>query len=162
MMNSSRVVLLVLFSCSVSSCYREVVTNISLIGSWKPVCDDSLFESVLVSHQSSPNQTCFPKSWNMFIHQRMIIALNNKCTLAGILVCYCLTSDSKSSDMNTSSMHSGKYFYGCFTKNVSTHYMVQLVEQNDKDKCAQYNRNGILCGQCMDGYAPAAYSFSLK
>ena len=165
-MNSSRVVLLFLFCCSVSSCYREVATtNISLTGSWRPVCNDSLFESVLVSHQSSPNQTCFPESWNTFIYQRMIIALNNKCTLARILVCYCLTSDSKSSDMNTSLMHNmhfGKCFYGCFTKHVSTHYMVQLVEQNNKGKCAQYNRNGILCGQCKDGYAPAAYSFSLK
>ena len=48
----------------------------------------------------------------------------------------------------------GKCFYGCF------HF--GYVEQMDESICAQFNRKGILCGQCKDGYGLAAYSFSLK
>ena len=95
--------------------------------------------------------------------QKMIIVPNNNCSSVELLQCYCLTFKSTSSDVGTGlvpRIYFGSCFYGCFITN--TYYRVQLVEQSDKGICAQYNRKGILCGQCKDGHGPAAYSFSLK
>ena len=124
-----------------------------------PVSDDSLLGSVFTAHQPSENQICFPKSWNSFMKDRMIITTNKKCSPVEILECYCLTPESKSSDVDTGSlqnMHFGKCFYGCFSKATNIHYQVQLVDQLDKGKCAQFECKGILCGQCKDGYGPAS------
>ena len=91
----------------------------------------------------------------------MIIATNNKCSSVEVLQCYCLTSEYKSSDMDNGSvqnMNFGKCLIGCFFAQ-NAYYQ---VEQFDKGICAQFNRKGILCGQCKDGHGPAAYSFSLK
>ena len=90
----------------------------------------------------------------------MIIATNNKCSSVEVLQCYCLTSEYKSSDMDNGSVQNtdfGKCLYGCFIHN--PYYQ---VEQFDKGICAQFNRKGILCGQCKVGHGPAVYSFSLK
>ena len=95
----------------------------------------------------------------MLIKQQVIIAPKNKCSLVEVLQCYCLTSESTSHDVDTQ-LYFGKYFYGCFETHI--YYKVQLGEQMDEGICSRFNCKGILCGQCEDGYGPAAYSFSLK
>ena len=35
------------------------------------------------------------------------------------------------------------------------------VSQLDEVMCGPYNRRGLLCGECKDGYGPAVYSFDM-
>ena len=37
--------------------------------------------------------------------------------------------------------------------------MPSNASQLDKMMCFPYNRRGLLCGECKDGYGPAVYSF---
>ena len=36
------------------------------------------------------------------------------------------------------------------------------ASQLDEAMCGPYNRKGLLCGECKDGYGPAVYSFDMK
>ena len=40
--------------------------------------------------------------------------------------------------------------------------MPSNASQLDEVMCGPYNRRGLLCGECKDGYGPAVYSFDLK
>ena len=40
--------------------------------------------------------------------------------------------------------------------------MPSNASQLDEVMCGPYNRRGLLCGECKDGYGPAYYSFDLK
>ena len=123
--------------------------------------NDGFLGSISTSDQISCNQTCFPKSWNKLMDQNIII--ENNCSSVKVLQCYCLTSVKSNNVENglLQYMTFGKCFYGCF--DTIAGYHIELVEQLlDKGICAQFNRKGILCGQCKDGYGPAVYSFSLK
>ena len=156
----SQLSLLLFFVLSFYGNTIVATTDISTRGSWKPILDDGFLVSASTPDQRSQNQTCFPKSWNVLMEHKMIIATNNKCSSVEVLQCYCLTYDYKSSDMDNGSvrnMNCGKCLYGCFIQN--TYYQ---VEQSNKGIiCALFNRKGILCGQCKDGHGPAAYSFRL-
>ena len=116
--------------------------------------------SASVADQPSQNQTCFPKSWNVLVEKMMIIAANDKCSPVKVLECYCITSEPDVENGSLQHMNFGKCFYGCFVK--TAYYKTKFGEQFDNEVCAQFNRKGILCGQCKDGYGPAAYSFSLE
>ena len=65
------------------------------------------------------------------MEQKMIIVPKDNCSPVEVLECYCLTSDSKSSDGNNSSLQHimifGKCFYGCFV--TDSLYQVQLVDK---------------------------------
>ena len=158
-MKSSKLSLLF---CSVLSFYGITIANkigIPTKGNWRPTRQNVFLGSGSISNHPSHNQTyaCFPKSWNVLMEQHIINSPTNKCSPLEILMCYCLTSESSSSDVDSESATFGKCFYGCFGN--STHYQ---VKSDEKDICALFNRKGILCGQCKDGYGPAVYSFSLK
>ena len=109
-MASSRVILVCLFIYSLSNAYsitidtKTATINITLKESRKPVPDDNLVGKAIISHQPYENRTCFPESWNMLLKQRMITVPNNKCSPVEILKCYCLTSESISSDVDNGSL----------------------------------------------------------
>ena len=139
---------------------KQRTINISNV-SWRSIPNYSSIGRVsTIDQDSGNNQMCFPNSWNVLMKQQMIIAPKNKCSPVEILQCYCLMSESTAHDVDTEYMYFGKCFYGCF--NGYIYYKVQLDEQMEKGTCNRFNRKSILCGQCEDGYGPAAYSFSLK
>ena len=146
-----------LLFCSVLSFYDITIANnigFPTKGNWRSTHQNVFLGSGSTSNHPSHNQTCFPKSWNVLMEQDIINAPTNKCSPVEILMCYCLTSESSSSDVDSGSATFGKCFYGCFGNR--THY------QDERSMCAPFNRKGILCGQCKDEYGPAVYSFSLK
>ena len=69
----------------------------------------------------------------------------------------------------TSSGQEGGYFVGDCPFNPtfnSTNRMYSEMPRNasqlDEVMCGPYNRRGLLCGECKDGYGPAAYSLDMK
>ena len=69
----------------------------------------------------------------------------------------------------TSSRHDGDYYRGaCQFKptinNTNRLYseMPGNASQLDEVMCGPYNRRGLLCGECKDGYGPAVYSLDQK
>ena len=161
-MADSRLILASVLICSVYSSYGNVTselatTNTSTIGN---LMLSPFTGSASVADQPSQNQTCFPKSWNVLVEKMMIIAANDKCSPVKVLECYCITSESDVENGSLQHMNFGKCFYGCFVK--TAYYKTKFGEQFDNAICTQFNRKGILCGQCKDGYGPAAYSFSLE
>ena len=69
----------------------------------------------------------------------------------------------------TPSEKEGKYYIGqCpFTHTINRtnrlySEMPSNASQLDEVMCGPYNRRGLLCGECKDGYGPAVYSLSLK
>ena len=69
----------------------------------------------------------------------------------------------------TSSGKEGDYYIGhCPFRYIanSTNRMYSEIPSNtsqlDEAMCGPYNRRGLLCGECKDGYGPAVYSFGLN
>ena len=147
MINSRLILSYVLFCSVFSACGINFISELAT-------------SNIATSDQPSQNETCFPKSWNVLVDKKIIITPNDKCSPVEVLECYCITSGSDVENGSLQHMNFGKCFYGCFV--TSTYYKAKFGEQFDNAICTQFNRKGILCGQCKDGYGPAAYSFSLK
>ena len=71
-------------------------------------------------------------------------------------------------DCATSSGQEDDYCIGAcpFRHTVNSTYrmyseMPSNASQLDEVKCGPYNRRGLLCGECKDGYGPAVYSFDM-
>ena len=69
----------------------------------------------------------------------------------------------------TSSQQDGDYYIGLCPYTHTFTIMNRLysempsnASQLDEVMCGPYNRRGLLCGECKDGYGPAVYSFDLK
>ena len=82
----------------------------------------------------------------------------------GVLDCYCMTFDSTH---NATVL--GACFYNCV--NVTKSYIDFIYHNVPRDiasavdnnsVCGYLYRNGTLCGQCIDGYYPAVYSYSFE
>ena len=80
----------------------------------------------------------------------------------GVLDCYCMTFDSTH---NATVL--GACFYNCM--NVTKSYIDSIYHNVPRDiasavdnnsVCGYLYRTGTLCGQCIDGYYPAVYSYS--
>lgn len=154
------VVAVIAISYGIATASNKSIQNTSSKSSWRPIPDDSIDAGT-----SDQDQMCFPKSWNILLQRNMIIKPGKKCSPVAIVHCYCLTSESQFNNSDTPYANFGNCFYGCFDSDFSTvHYQVniQLDEQFDNGTCSQFNRKGILCGQCIEGYGPPAYSFNLK
>ena len=95
--------------------------------------------------------------------EKRIIIPEATCDFFRLLRCYCVTSDELLSLPISSVPHFviGECIYGCFDIDYTTQYQnVNLSSHNGI--CSKLNREGILCGQCREGYGVPAYSFSLK
>ena len=72
-----------------------------------------------------------------------------------VLDCHCLTFDYTAQGQPLPV--AGSCIFNCVN---DTH--VDIIYHNAATNCASLNRQGTLCGQCMDGYAVPAYSYDLK
>ena len=72
-----------------------------------------------------------------------------------VLDCHCLTLDYTAQGQPLPV--AGSCIFNCAN---NTH--VDLMYHNAPTDCASLNRQGTLCGQCMDGYTVPAYSYDLK
>ena len=72
-----------------------------------------------------------------------------------VLDCHCLTLDYTAQGQPLPV--AGSCIFNCDN---DTH--VDIMYHNAPTHCASLNRQGTLCGQCMDGYAVPAYSYNLK
>lgn len=114
---------------------------------------------------SNASTSCFPTSWNYLMKRKMLLTEQpNTCNQFEVLRCYCLTRESQVGNSSMPHMHFGHCWYSCFqTKPAMEYYEVNILdEQPDNGICFPFNCTGILCSQCIDGYGPPAYSFSLK
>ena len=72
---------------------------------------------------------------------------------------FCMTYDD-----HTQEVFAGDCAYG-YSSNMSNR-RYSIVESNytslNSSQCASYNRKGLFCGECRDGFGPAVYSFDLK
>ena len=106
------------------------------------------------------NVSCFPNKWS-FLEGRYIIFLKSQqsCSEVEVLRCYCLTVDANKN------YNIGHCFYACFFfVQPPSEYQTVRIENGSVtgQTCSQFNREGVLCGQCREGYGPPVYSFSLK
>ena len=140
-----------------------IVTVVFVAGITK--CYNAAFlpDSVPVSNRT--NSTCtLPHSWNSLLDKDIVIPNRSdaKCSPIARPRCYCLTIDNRTSN---SSLNFGHCLYGCFvTDRASEYRKVSILENNSliNGCCSLFNREGILCGQCIRDHAPAIYSFTLK
>ena len=93
-----------------------------------------------------------------------IVSCDNVTRDVGVADCYCITFDST---RNTAVL--GACLFNCV--NVSKaysdsiyHHVPRDVGRNDDNNsvCGYLHRQGTLCGQCMDEYYPAAYSYTFE
>ena len=93
-------------------------------------------------------------------HDQAIVC-NNKSLSSAVLDCYCVTYDKESR-----STYLGSCFYGCDDhKNFSRVY--EALPPNtegliNESICTSFNRAGLLCGDCEDGYSPFVLSYNLS
>ena len=72
-----------------------------------------------------------------------------------VLDCHCLTLDYTAQGQPLPV--AGSCIFNCDNDTHSS-----ILYHNAPTDCASLNRQGTLCGQCMDGYAVPAYSYDLK
>ena len=84
-----------------------------------------------------------------------IIKCDNKSSTASVLDCYCATIDDE-----TNKAVAGSCFYNCENNDKVLHDV--LYHNISDDVCEDFNRTGTLCGKCINGTYPLAYSFDLK
>ena len=89
------------------------------------------------------------------------IACDDKLQSSAVLDCYCVTYDNESR-----STYLGMCFYNC-----DNHKKTDLVYQSlptyaeiliNGSVCTDFNRAGLLCGNCQDGYSPFVLSYNLS
>ena len=89
------------------------------------------------------------------------IVCNNKSLSSAVLDCYCVTYDKESR-----STYLGSCFYSCDDhKNFSRVY--EALPPNtegliNESICTFFNRAGLLCGDCENGYSPFVLSYNLS
>ena len=118
------------------------------------------------NNQSDANQSCINPHWKLPKYERLprIIHYSSDRCEASVLRCYCLTP-TNTSIVNSSEVDYvlGQCFEGCFIfSRYSEYYTVPVSGEWSKSLCAQYNRAGPLCGECISDYGPAPYSFSIR
>ena len=86
-----------------------------------------------------------------------IVQCNSLTRQVDVLFCYCMTYSSIYQSAVVAHCISACAFpqvYHTVHSNSTTHL--------DQEVCGPYNRRGQMCGQCLPGYAPPVYSYSMK
>ena len=88
----------------------------------------------------------------------------NKDLEIAVMFCYCITYNRYTNETLVN-----QCIVRCHTKFMDkegcrTHYRVLTnnSEMINQEICGEYKRRGQLCGECMEGYGPPVYSYSLK
>jgi hypothetical protein len=106
------------------------------------------------------NSCNLPESWNILLKETVIIP-DKLCSRFYVQRCYCLTTNMLRANDSVPVFIFGKCFYGCLMG--KTPYMYYQANFSLENKhCFRFDRDGALCGQCIEGYGIPAYSFSLK
>jgi len=81
-----------------------------------------------------------------------------------ILHCYCMTYNDFIEDFTVSQCYYNCYFtrgsHVCNDKNLVSYS--NESNSHNVETCSRLNRDGHLCGDCMEGYGPPIYSYTLK
>ena len=81
-----------------------------------------------------------------------------------IRTCYCMTMDeSNLKPVVASCLYTCDYLH----QNFRSHVITNLVETNSTSDieirtCGRYNRQGVLCSKCMEGYGLPVYSYNIS
>ena len=104
--------------------------------------------------------SCFAKNWRELEDNYVIfLKSGHSCSAVEVLRCYCLGFDAHIE------YNIGHCFYTCFIANIPpSEYQLMRIKNESvtNGTCSQFNRDGVLCGRCREGYGPPVYSFSLK
>ncbi len=90
----------------------------------------------------------------------MAIRCDNQAQTSAVLNCNCVTYDNESK-----LTYVGACFYNCIT---SGDLSIQELPENPEmlvsnySVCKHFHRNGLLCGDCKDGYSPLVLSYDLS
>ena len=115
-------------------------------------------ESALNSSMPWLSKSDCTKIANKSKDEHLITCPNDAANSISILTMYCVTS---SEDANA--VEVGKCIYGSCTKHFCSHNIIPNNQSVVKNKmCAEYKRNGTLCGRCQEDYYPPVYSFDMK
>ena len=78
-----------------------------------------------------------------------------------VLHCYCMTYNIKIDQVTV-----GECLLKCYLLSSRVSEKIPIHVNNcralNSDVCGSFNRDGHLCGDCMEGYGPPVYSFSLE
>ncbi len=75
-----------------------------------------------------------------------------------ILDCYCMTHDN-----GTNQTYLGRCLYGCGHRIDTVYYKLpNNTDGLNNYSCGKYNRDSILCGDCLPGFSPLLYSYDMK
>ena len=109
------------------------------------------------------NKTCFT-FWRELEKYHIVKYHNSNCSnKVDVLRCYCLSADTNNAPSAITHYGIGTCMYGCFrTNNIETEYYTVHFKDLTKGVCANFNREGLLCGQCIANHSPAVYSFSMR
>ena len=82
-----------------------------------------------------------------------------------LLVCNCMTHDEKQAKTFVGPCSYSCYHQGSLTMSSYSgyrHFYNVLKKEIGKEICGPLNRQGMLCGQCKEGYVPPVYSYDLR
>ena len=112
--------------------------------------------------KNEPNKSCLKNNvWYIWDNQTKsckcgddlngVVQCNSNTDILLVLDCNCLTFD-----QGTTLPVVGHCLYNC------VNYTNNRIYHSAPTDCGSMNRQGTLCGQCLDGYAMPAYSYSFK
>ena len=144
-----------------------VVSNLS--NQWQSNCSENESSASKNTNRCSNHSTC-PTWFTCDSHNKCQcghrhdgkISCDDKRLIAAVLDCSCVTYDETSG-----STFVGSCFYNCGNlknkKDFVYHRLPLKPEQLiDKSLCTRFNREGLLCGHCKEGYSPFVLSYNLS
>lgn len=116
-----------------------------------------------IESESNSTQSCFTV-WKKLEKGHVVRYYNSNCSnKVDVLRCYCLTADTSSTTTAVTHYGIGHCMYSCFKTNyLGTEYNTIHFDDLQKGVCANFSREGLLCGRCIANHSPAVYSFTLR